>query len=63
MDFPFISPRPALVKFNFSIFSTKSCKYTQQQHGIPNNKSKIVAKLESFEFGSCHGGGMWGLAA
>lgn len=59
MDFPFISPRPwpALVKFNFSIISTKSCTYTQQ-HGIPNNESKIVAKLESFEFGSCHGGGM-----
>ena len=57
MDFPFTSPRPALVKFNFSIFSTKSCTYTQQ-HGISNNKSKIVAKLESFEFGSCHGGGM-----
>ena len=58
MDIPFISSRPAHVKFNFSIFSTKSCTYTQQ-HGIfNNNKSKIVAKLESFEFGSCHGGGM-----
>ena len=59
MDFPFISPSALarLVKFNFSIISTKSCTYTQQ-HGIPNNKSKIVAKLESFEFGSCHGGGM-----
>ena len=52
--------QPLKIKFGTNHFlGSETFGPIQYREGVnDNDKSKIVEKLKSFEFASCHGGGM-----